>query len=40
MFIVWYGNGKREFLVQTDNVTEVTAEAEKRGYTVKEIISR
>ncbi len=38
MFIVWYGDKGHDFLVQTDNVAEVRARAEKRGYVVKDIV--
>lgn len=38
MYIVWYGSGNHEFLVQTDNVAEVCAKAESMGYKVKEVV--
>lgn len=38
MFIVWYGLGNREFLVQTDNVAEVCSKAESMGYVIKEVV--
>ena len=38
MFIVWYGNNEREFLVQTDDVEMVRAKVVASGYVVKEIV--
>lgn len=40
MYIVWYGAGNREFLVQTDNVAEVRAKVESQGFVVKDVVKR
>lgn len=38
MYIVWYGKDGHDVLVQTDNVAEVCAKAQSKGYVIKDVV--